>query len=145
MRGRIRLADPPDTVLAGAALTFAAIMLVVRWLFEISIWTRAVLFGWELLVWTATALVVAMVALAALQLARADRSASGTLLAVVALVNAPVHVALAFGLVDPETLLLLSRIASWGLYPLLTLLSAVVLLRPLLRRRPPAATLRPGE
>jgi hypothetical protein len=140
MRGRIRFDESTDLVLAGTALAFAAIMLVVRWLFEIPTWTREIFFGWELLVWTATALVVAMIGLALLHLTSPDRTTTGSLLAIVALVHAPVHVVLLFGLVDLETMELLSRIAGWGLYPLLTLLAAVVMLRPVVRRRPPAVT-----
>lgn len=140
MRGTVRLADDSDQALAWVALTFASVMLVVEGLFTGSPWRTDLFAGWQLLVWTATALVVAMVGFALHHLASGDRTVSGSALAVIALVHAPVHVVMVFGLLDAAATREVATLAAWVLYPLLALLSAVVVLRPVLRRRYPALT-----
>lgn len=136
----VRLADASDQVLAWLSLVFASVMLVVWAVFDGSPWRPELFFGLQFLAWTATALVVAMAAAALHHLASDDRSRPGTLLALVALVHAPVHAVLTFGLVAAPTLRDLSTLAVWGLYPLLALLSVVVVFRPVLRGWLPALT-----
>jgi hypothetical protein len=135
MRGTVRLANDSDQALAWVALTFASVMLVVEGLFQGSPWRADLFAGWQFLVWTATALVVAMAGFALHHLASGDRTVPGSLLALVALLHAPVHAVLVFGLADSTTTRELGALAAWALYPLLVFLSAVVILRPVLRRR----------
>jgi hypothetical protein len=122
-----------DRTLAAVAVTFAAVMLVVRWLFALPRWSRDVFVGWQVLTWTATLLVGTMVVLAVLRLVSDDRTVAGGLLAVVALAHAPIHAATFFGLVAVETMWPLAAAAQTIFYPALALLGAVVLLRPLYR------------
>jgi hypothetical protein len=140
MSGFIRLADTSDQVLAWLSLAFASVMLVVWGLFEGSPWRPELFFGLQFLAWTATALAVAMATAALHHLVSADRSLPGTLLALVALVHGAVHAVLTFGLVAAPTLRDLSALAAWGLYPLLAVLSVVVVFRPVLGSWLPALT-----
>ncbi|WP_276259936.1 hypothetical protein [Haloglomus litoreum] len=140
MSGIVRLVDASDQVLAWLALAFASLMAVAWGLFDGSPWRPELFFGLQFLAWTTTALAVAMAAAALHHLGSPDRTGPGTLLAVVALVHAPVHLVLVFGLVAAPTLRGLSTLAAWVLFPLLALSSAVVVLRPVLRGWLPALT-----
>lgn len=129
-----------DRTLAVAALGFTVVIFAIRELFGIRRWTQEIFTTWQILGWTATILVGCMVVLGVLRLVSSDRTIAGSLLAIVALLHAPLHAAMWFGLVEVDTMFRLARITRWGFYPLLAVLGIVVLVRPVFRgtQRSPA-------
>jgi hypothetical protein len=129
-----------DRTLAGVTALFVATILVMRWFFGLPSWDSNIALVYSFLTWVATLLVVATVVLGVLRLMSTDRTLTGSLLALAALVHAPLFMGMRFGLVDIETMTTFGRISQAVMYPTLGVLAVVVLVRSVFRKQRPPAT-----
>ena len=134
-----------DRTLAGVTVLFLATVLVMRWFFGLPSWDSGIALVYSVLTWLATLLVAGTVVLAVLRLASPDRTLSGGLLALAAIVHAPLFLGMRFGLVDLETMRTVGRLSQNVVYPVLGVLAVIVLVRPLFRQEQPEATVRQPE
>ena len=140
MTMNLRTTINTDRTLAGVTALFVATILVMRWFFGLPSWDSNIALVYSLLTWVATLLIVGTVALGVLRLMSTDRTLTGSLLALAALVHAPLFMGMRFGLVDIETMTTFGRISQAVMYPTLGVLAVVVLVRSVFRKQRPPAT-----
>ncbi len=118
-----------DRTIAGLTLLFAATILMMRWVFGLPNWDATINQVYSLIMWFAMLLMVGTMLLAVRRLANPDRTPTGGVLALVRFIHAPNFLGMRFGLVELETMFMDGRVSQTGMYPALSVLAMIVLVR----------------